>query len=81
MTGAYYHYGQNDFTTASCANRIARPQCSGTMDAYSAMVDWKFAAKFDTYTGFMVSQVNGGLANGYVARNNFAPTAGLRFRF
>jgi hypothetical protein len=29
------------------------------MDAYSAMVDWKFAAKFDTYAGFMVSQVNG----------------------
>jgi predicted porin len=81
VTGAYYHYGQNDFTRASCANRLARPQCSGTMDAYSAMVDWKFAAKFDTYAGFMVSQVNGGLANGYVARNNFAPTGGLRFRF
>jgi hypothetical protein len=29
----------------------------------------------------MFSQVNGGLANGYLQRNNIDPTAGLRFRF
>jgi hypothetical protein len=25
--------------------------------------------------------VNAGLSNGYLARNNFDPTAGVRFRF
>jgi hypothetical protein len=29
----------------------------------------------------MFSQVNGGLANGFISRNTIAPTAGLRFRF
>jgi len=29
----------------------------------------------------MFSQVNAGLSNGYLARNNFDPTAGVRFRF
>jgi len=29
----------------------------------------------------MFSQNNGGLANGYLARNNIDPTAGVRFRF
>lgn len=43
--------------------------------------DWQFAKKFDAYIGFMFSQVNGGLSNGFLARNNFDPTLGLRFRF
>jgi hypothetical protein len=29
----------------------------------------------------MFSQVNGGLANSFLERNNLASTAGLRFRF
>jgi hypothetical protein len=29
----------------------------------------------------MFSQNNGGLANGYLNRNNIDPTAGLRFKF
>jgi hypothetical protein len=29
----------------------------------------------------MYSAVANGLANGYLFRNNYAPTAGLRFRF
>jgi hypothetical protein len=57
------------------------PQCAGTFDAISAAIDWRFAAKWDAYLGFMFSQVNGGLAFGFLQRNNFAPTAGLRFRF
>jgi hypothetical protein len=51
------------------------------LDAVSAVVDWRFAAKWDTYVGVMFSQVNGGLANGSLQRNNIDPTAGLRFRF
>lgn len=81
VIGAYYHYDQNTFTTASCTINTAHSQCNGTFDAYSAVIDWRFAPKWDTYIGFMFSQVNGGLANGYLNRNNIDPTAGVRFRF
>ncbi|MGA3309458.1 MAG: porin [Xanthobacteraceae bacterium] len=83
VIGAYYHYDQNNFTSgaATCANPYAHSQCAGTFDAYSAVIDWRFAPKWDTYIGFMFSQNNGGLDNGYISRNNIDPTAGLRFRF
>jgi predicted porin len=81
VVGAYYHYIQNDYTSASCANPAAHSQCAGAFDAVSAAVDWRFAPKWDTYFGMMFSQVNAGLSNGYLARNNFDPTAGVRFRF
>jgi hypothetical protein len=47
----------------------------------SAAVDWRFAPKWDVYSGIMFTQVNDGLAFGFLQRNNIAPTAGLRFRF
>ena len=81
VVGAYYHYIQNGYTSASCANPAAHSQCAGTFDAVSAVIDWRFAPKWDAYFGMMFSQVNAGLSNGYLARNNFDPTAGLRFRF
>ena len=84
VIAAYYHYAQNNFFATGpnlgCSSS-AHSQCSGTFDAVSAVIDWKFAAKWDTYIGCMFSQVNGGLANGYLQRNNIDPTAGLRFRF
>jgi hypothetical protein len=52
-----------------------------TFDAASAVLDWQFANKFDAYIGFMFSEVSGGLSNGYLARNNIDPTAGVRFKF
>jgi predicted porin len=81
VIGAYYHYDQDRFTTASCANPVAHSQCAGTMDALSAVIDWRFAPKWDTYVGMMFSEMKGGLANGFLARNNLDPTAGVRFRF
>jgi len=83
VTGAYYHYDQNSFgggASAGCSN-ASFSTCSGTFDAVSFMVDWRFAKKFDAYAGLMFSQVNAGLANGYLNRNTVDPTAGLRFRF
>jgi hypothetical protein len=38
-------------------------------DAIPFAVDWQFEKKFDAYAGFMFSQVNGGLANGYLTRS------------
>ena len=81
VIGAYYHYIQNDYTSASCANPAAHSQCAGTFDAVSAVVDWRFGPKWDAYFGMMFQQVNAGLSNGYLARNNFDPTVGVRFRF
>jgi predicted porin len=81
VIGAYYHYSQSTFTNASCASLGSHSQCAGTFDAASAVLDWQFANKFDAYIGFMFSQVNGGLSNGYLARNNIDPTAGVRFKF
>ena len=84
VIGGYYHYSQDNFfatgPNVGCSSS-AHSQCSGTFDAVSAVVDWRFAAKWDTYIGVMFSQVNGGLANGYLQRNNIDPTAGLRLRF
>jgi predicted porin len=81
VIGAYYHYSQNTFTTASCVNPVAHSQCSGSMDAVSGVVDWRFAPKWDTYIGVMFSQMNGGLDNGFLVRNDIATTSGVRFRF
>ena len=56
VIGAYYHYTQNTFTSASCANLRAHSQCAGTFDGASAALDWQFAKRFDAYIGFMFSQ-------------------------
>ena len=53
--------------------------CWGRCD--KAFPTWQFAKKFDAYAGIMFSQVNGGLANGFLNRSNIDPTVGLRFRF
>jgi predicted porin len=85
VIAGFYHHTQNSFfgTAAGPApcSGSEHAQCSGTFDTVSAAVDWRFAPKWDFYLGFMYSQVNGGFANGFLARNNFAPTTGLRFRF
>ena len=86
VASGYYHYIQNDYlvttsTTTCVASSAAHSQCGGTLDAVSGVIDWRFAPKWDTYFGIMYSNVNGGLSNGYLVRNNLDPTVGLRFRF
>jgi predicted porin len=66
---------------ANGAAAVTPATCHGTFDAVSFVVDWQFAKKFDAYAGLMFSQVNGGLANGYLHPNTIDPTVGLRFRF
>jgi predicted porin len=79
---AYYHYDQNSFHVGGFCNSAAvASSCAGTLNAASFDIDWQFAKKFDLYAGVMYSAVAGGLANGYQVFNNWAPTAGLRFRF
>jgi hypothetical protein len=86
VIGGYYHYIQDSFYgtatggPAPCSGS-EHPQCAGTFDAVSAVIDWRFAPKWDLYLGAMFSQVNGGLAYGFIQRNNIDPTLGLRLRF
>jgi predicted porin len=86
VIAAYYHYVQNSFFGTASAGPAPcsgseHAQCAGTFDAISAVIDWKFAPKWDLYAGVMFSQVNSGLANGFLQRNNIDPTVGVRFRF
>ena len=97
VTGAYYYQQQSDFNTSSCVyaatsfvqpdgnkltvNRINSNKCAGVQDAFSALIDWRPVKRVDLYAGLMVSNVYGGLANGFQATQNIAPTAGLRIKF
>jgi predicted porin len=79
---AYYHYDQNSFHVGGfCNSATIASSCSGQLNAASFDIDWQFAKKFDIYAGVMYSAMAGGLANGFQVFNNWAPTAGLRFRF
>jgi hypothetical protein len=74
LMGAYYHYDQNNFGAGPPCNSAAKATCSGTFDAVSFNVDWRFAAKFDAFAGLMFSQVNiNGLANGHPNRSTIDP--------
>jgi hypothetical protein len=65
------HYDQPTFgAPADCAAAPAPATCHGTFDAFSFVVDWQFAKKFDTYAGVMFSQVNGGLASGFLSQQH-----------
>jgi predicted porin len=87
IVGGYYHYIQNQYTAQltgaalTCAVAAAHSQCAGTFDVFSMVLDWRFLPKWDAYIGTMYSSAAGGIANGDIATNNLATTAGVRFRF
>ena len=99
IAGAYYHEWQNSFATganAGCTDARAS-QCSGSLDAVSLVVDWRFARHVDMYAGVMWSQVQNGLASGFLQANgtpaggtivggsnkasSYDPGIGLRYQF
>jgi predicted porin len=91
ITLSYYHEIQNDFRVPSTCVPVTnfRSSCAGTFDEVSAYVDYHFTKRFDVFGGITYSQVAGGLAIAiphgpgvpYIANNNLAPTAGLRYSF
>jgi len=82
VAAAVYHYNQNNYNTATCTNGgLSSSKCAGTLDAASAMVDYRITKRLDAYAGVMWSQVTGGLASGYLNSQNVGPTVGLRFQF
>jgi predicted porin len=83
ITGAYYQYWQNQYVNGPgiCASPGAHSQCAGTYQVYSAVLDWRFLPKWDTYVGLVYSIAEGGIANGDIQNNNLAGVGGVRFRF
>ncbi len=92
VAAAYYH---SDFSQAGTAAQDAACQlfntananCHGTVNAASALVDWQFAPKWDTYAGVLWSRFSGGQASGYLLTtpggivSDVTVTSGLRFRW
>jgi predicted porin len=113
ITGAYYHEWQNSFGGAADGNAAGAggvnlgavagctdarsTKCSGSLDAVSAVIDWRFAKHVDVFAGVMWSQVQNGLASGFLLANgnnngslnpagsnkasSFDPGVGLRYQF
>ena len=89
VVAAYYYEAQNDYSGGAknaaggtCAMATtALGSCAGSLDAVSALLDWKFAPKWDTYIGTLYSRLNGGLDSGFLAKDNLSTVAGIRFRW
>jgi predicted porin len=83
LIGAWYHYNQNKYiASAKCPGGTKDSgACSGRLDAYSLVADYKFDRRFDAYAGFMWSHVADGLAAGYLNSWTIDPTIGGRFNF
>ncbi len=88
----------NAAQAAACAaNSAASTGCAGAEDTVGLVLDWRFARHVDVYAGVMWSQVQNGLANGFLnaatANNgitnplgpnkasNIDPGVGLRYQF
>src|ERR1700719_1299388 len=80
LVAGYYHQQQNSFGVVGCSN-ASLATCSGQLNAFSLVVDYRFAKRFDAYVGAMYSKVANGLASGFLHSNTIDPTAGLRFQF
>jgi predicted porin len=95
LVGAWYHGWQNDYAASgtNCGPNVkpavpgaspqgaANPACAGTIDALSALIDYRPIRRLDLYAGVMYSIVAGGIASGYIHSANIAPTIGARLTF
>jgi predicted porin len=83
LTVAYYGTHQGAYGTGAQAgcSTAAHSVCSGSLEAVSFDLDYRFNKHFDVYLGAMYSDVQGGLASGYLATTNINPTVGVRYKF
>ena len=66
--GGFYYQNQNNFNPAACTGGsafISSAKCGGSQDGISFLLDWKPVKRVDIYAGVLVSNVYGGLANGF----------------
>ncbi len=94
VSAGFYYQSQNDYNftvgqkdvtvAAACTGsgiNISGGKCAGSQDAVSLLVDWRPVGRVDVYAGVMLSNVYGGLANGFLSAQNYDPAAGIRIRF
>ncbi len=62
-------------------SRVNSSACAGSEDAVSFRIDYQPLERVDLYAGVMISNVYAGLASGYPATQDIAPTAGFRVKF
>ena len=67
----------NKFTVTT----LSSGKCAGQTDFISGLIDYRPVKRVDLYAGIMVSNVYGGLANGYQVFQTVNPTAGIRIKF
>jgi predicted porin len=66
--GGFYYQNQNNFNPAACTGGsafISSSRCGGSQDGLSFLLDWKPVKRVDIYAGVLLSNVYGGLANGF----------------
>jgi predicted porin len=80
LTGAWYHIDQNSYKGNGCKDTSAG-SCSGTLNAFSMMADYRLSKRFDVYAGAMWSKVENGLASGFLHTSTVDPMIGARFKF
>jgi predicted porin len=83
LTVAYYGSHQDAYGTGAQAgcSTSAHSVCSGSLEAISLDLDYRFNRHFDAYLGAMYSGVHDGLASGYLNTTNINPTIGARYKF
>jgi predicted porin len=85
---SYNRLDQHAFGTAAdrakCAiDTTLVADCKGGENSYSVALIYSLSKRFDVYGGAMLSNVEGGTANGYAPdpTNEFTPMMGVRFSF
>jgi predicted porin len=66
--GGFYYQGQNNFNPSDCTGSgafISSSKCGGSQTGLSFLLDWKPVKRVDIYGGVLLSNVYGGLANGF----------------
>ncbi len=84
LSMGFYYQRQNNYnfivtngvtTAAACTGTgafISSAKCAGSQDAVSLLVDYRPVPRVDLYAGVMVSNVYGGLANGFTQTYSYS---------
>ena len=83
LASGYYGYRQNAYAigqNAGCSTTVSSG-CSGKESAWSVLADYRVNAHFDSYLGTFWTEVENGLASGYLHNATLTTTAGVRLKF
>ena len=72
--GGFYYQNQNNFNPTACTGSgafISSSKCGGSQDGFSFLLDWKPVKRVDIYGGVLLSNVYGGLANGFFSTSSY----------